>query len=267
MLVFINIEDCTLHTLHATHGPHTINCRRWPISSQDVVDVAHTDTSSLIAWKLDRNHSFLSSDQTTSRKGTLVIARDVGKGRAKSFLRIITRLLDQGPGSVSEKWKDIIVDLFKIRDDLISRSSNHILRLRHANSLQLDPSLWLDLFNQLLCLASVEGDCCSCGSSSCRSTWPMDVSLRLLGWFDLDDEVDIRNVKSSWRNISGNQDSELSFFESLHRHFSLVLRNVSMHNLDILLYLVRQNEGICISLGLREHDSLSGLSVDDKNIS
>ena len=95
----------------------------------------------------------------------------------------------------------------------------------------------------------------------------MDVSLCLLGWLDLDDEVDIRNVKSSWSYISGNQDSEFSFFESLHRHLSLILRDVTMHHLNILLDFVRQNEGVSVSLGLREDDSLSSLSVDDKNIS
>ena len=119
-LVFIDIEDCARHIFHATHGPHTINCRRWPISPQDVVDVAHIDTSSLVAGKLDRNHPFLSSDQTASRNGTLVIARDVGKSRAQSFLRIITVLLDQGLGSVSKERQNITVDLFKICDDLIS---------------------------------------------------------------------------------------------------------------------------------------------------
>ena len=82
ILVFIDVENCTGHTLHATHGPYTVDCRWWPISSQDIIDVAHTDATALIARKLDRDHPLLSSDQTASGKCTLVIARDVGKGCA-----------------------------------------------------------------------------------------------------------------------------------------------------------------------------------------
>lgn len=73
-LVFIEVEDSTRHALHATHGPHTVNCLRWPVAPQDVVDVAHTDAAALVAGKLDRDHSLLSSDQTASSESSLVVA-------------------------------------------------------------------------------------------------------------------------------------------------------------------------------------------------
>lgn len=105
--------------------------------------------------------------------------------------------IDQGLGSVSEERKHIVVDLLKVRDDLTGGCSDDILRLRDSDPLELDASLALDLLDQHLRLAGVEGDGRSRCSSSCSSAGSVDVGLCLLGWLDLDDEVDIGDVESS----------------------------------------------------------------------
>lgn len=89
------------------------------------------------------------------------------------------------------------MNLLKIRDDLTSGCSDDIFWLWHTNPLKLDASLVLDLLDQHLSLASVEGDSCSCCTSSCSSARSVDVGLCLLGWLNLDDEVDVWDVKSS----------------------------------------------------------------------
>jgi hypothetical protein len=68
----------------------------------------------------------------------------------------------------------------------------------------------------------------------------------------LDDEVNVRNVKSSRSNVSGAEYSELALLEALHCDFALVLSDVSMHDLNVLLDFVRQNESVAVSLCLRE---------------
>lgn len=79
---------------------------------------------------------------------------------------------------------------------------------------------------------------CSC--SSC-TTSSVDIGLRLLRGLDLNNKVDVRNVEASGSDICGTEYSELAFLKSFHRDFTLVLSDVSMHNLDVLLDLIRQD--------------------------
>ena len=66
----------------------------------------------------------------------------------------------------------------------------------------------------------------------------MDVGLSLLGWLDLDDQVNVGDVETTGSNISGDEDSKFAFLEALHRDFTLVLGNVTVHDLDVLLDFV-----------------------------
>ena len=66
----------------------------------------------------------------------------------------------------------------------------------------------------------------------------MNVGFCLFRWLNLDDEVDIRNVNASRGNVSGDKDTELVFSEALQSNFSLILSNVTMHHLNVGLYLV-----------------------------
>lgn len=95
----------------------------------------------------------------------------------------------------------------------------------------------------------------------------MDVGLNFLWWLDLNDQVDIGNVQASRGDISSDQHFEFSFLESLHGNLTLVLRNVSVHDFDVLLDLVSQNESVSVSLGLSEHDGLALTAVANKHVS
>ena len=66
----------------------------------------------------------------------------------------------------------------------------------------------------------------------------MNVGLRFLGRLNLDDQVNIWDVKTARGDICGDKDAELAFFEALHSDFTLVLSDVTVHDLDVLLNLV-----------------------------
>jgi len=77
----------------------------------------------------------------------------------------------------------------------------------------------------------------------------MNVGLGLLGWLHLDDQVDVRNIEAPGSYVSGNKNAELVLLEPLQCHLSLTLGNVSVHDLDVLAYFLRQEEGVGLCLG------------------
>lgn len=91
----------------------------------------------------------------------------------------------------------------------------------------------------------------------------MNVGLSLLGWLDLDDQVNVGDVETTGSYISGDEDSEFAFLEALHGDFTLVLGNVAVHDLDVLLDFVGEEQGVCIGLRLGEHNDFATLAVDD----
>lgn len=94
----------------------------------------------------------------------------------------------------------------------------------------------------------------------------MDVSLGILWGLNLDNQVDRGDVKSTGSDISSNQHAKLLFLEALQSHFSLVLGDIAMHDLDVLLNLVGQQKLVSFLLGRCKHDSLS-TSVANEHIS
>jgi hypothetical protein len=73
----------------------------------------------------------------------------------------------------------------------------------------------------------------------------------------LNDKIDIGDIKTSRGNISGNQHVELALLESFESYFSLILRDVTVHDLHILLDLVSEDQLVGISLSLSEDNSLT----------
>jgi hypothetical protein len=73
----------------------------------------------------------------------------------------------------------------------------------------------------------------------------------------LNDKIDIGDVKTSRGNISGNQHIELALLESFKSYFSLILRDVTVHDLYIFLDLVSEDQLVGISLSLSENNSLA----------
>lgn len=55
--------------------------------------------------------------------------------------------------------------------------------------------------------------------------------------------------------------------KSLESNLSLSLRNVTMHDLDFLIDLIRHKQSVCLRLGRCENDGLSQSTINDKQIS
>jgi hypothetical protein len=85
----------------------------------------------------------------------------------------------------------------------------------------------------------------------------MDVCLCVLGRLDLDDQVDSWNIKTSRRDISGDENIALFGLELLESDFTLSLTNFSVDNLDILLDLVGELDLVSLLLLATEDDGLS----------
>ena len=66
----------------------------------------------------------------------------------------------------------------------------------------------------------------------------MNVDLGVEGALVVDHVLYVRDVKTTRRDVSCDQDSELAFLEALHRDFTLILCDITMHDLNVLLDLV-----------------------------
>ena len=84
----------------------------------------------------------------------------------------------------------------------------------------------------------------------------MNVSLSILRGLHLNDQVNVGYVKSSRGNICGDKDIKFALFKALEGNLTLVLCDITVHDLDIFLYLVGQNQGVGISLGLGKDNCL-----------
>ena len=94
----------------------------------------------------------------------------------------------------------------------------------------------------------------------------MDVRLGVLWRLHLDNKLNVWDVKTSCCYISGDEDLEFVVLESLESHLSLVLRDVSMHGLDIVLDLTRGHGGVGICFrGSKDKDpSCASIAVHYK---
>ena len=85
----------------------------------------------------------------------------------------------------------------------------------------------------------------------------MDVGLRFFWWLDLDDEVNLGNIKASRCDISGDQNLEFALLESLHGDLSLILSDATMQYLDVIVDGLRAHKFIGVSFGRCEHNDLT----------
>lgn len=95
----------------------------------------------------------------------------------------------------------------------------------------------------------------------------MDVGFRILWWLDLDNQINIWNIEASWGHISSHKDLKLAFFKPFDGDFSLILRDVSMHDFHFLFDFLWQNQLIGILLCLGENNSLGITTVANKHVS
>lgn len=86
-----------------------------------------------------------------------------------------------------------------------------------------------------LLLKCVECDAFSFTAGTSCSSRSVNICLRFLGRLNLNDQVDAGNVKTTRSDISGDQYAKLLLLEALQSDFSLVLSDVSVHDLDVFL--------------------------------
>ena len=89
----------------------------------------------------------------------------------------------------------------------------------------------------------------------------MDVGLRFFWRLDLDDKVNLGNIKASRCDIGGDQNLEFALLESLHGDLSLILSDATMHYLDVIVDGLRAHKFISISFGRREHNDLTSTTI------
>ena len=123
--------------------------------------------------------------------------RDVGQGGAESRLSVTSFLRDEGVSRLLEERQHVLVHLLQVLADVHGAGLDDVLGLWDTNSLQLDARLLLNGLDQHLGLRSVESNASSASTSSCRTSASMNICLSFLGRLDLNDEIDVGDVKAS----------------------------------------------------------------------
>ena len=85
----------------------------------------------------------------------------------------------------------------------------------------------------------------------------MNVGFSILRGLDLNDEIDARDVKATGSNISCDQHAKLVLLKALKSDFSLILRDITVHDFDVFLDLFCHEQVIRLLLGRGEDNALS----------
>lgn len=186
-----------------------------------------------------------------------MVTREERQSFLESLFSVTIILLDQVFGSLLEKTQYFLVDFGQLFGGLLKRGFDQVVRLGHANLLELDSCLILDLLNLHLVLVRVKGDASSGATCSRGSTRPMNVRFRLFWRFNLNDEVDTGNVQASRSDISRHQNAKLFLLESLEGHFALRLWNITVHNFDVIPNFFGEKQLVRILFSRSEHDGLT----------
>lgn len=176
---------------------------------------------------------------------------------AKSFLGITSMVCDQLISSLGEERNDFRVDFLQLFNNTEARSLDDLLGLGHANFLHGDAGNLLDVLEGHLLLVCVESDAHTRTTSSRRSSRAMDVSLRVLWWFNLNHKVHRGDIQTSGGDVSCDKDVEFLLLKTLQRDFSLVLSDVTMHHLDAAFNLLCQKKLVRLCLLGAEYDCLA----------
>ena len=123
--------------------------------------------------------------------------RDVGQGGAEGPLSITSFLLDECICSLLKERQHVLVHFLQVLADVHGTGLDDVLGLWYANSLQLNTRLLLNCLDQHLGLRSVKSNASSASASSCRTSASMNICLSFLGRLDLNDEIDVGDVKAS----------------------------------------------------------------------
>lgn len=83
----------------------------------------------------------------------------------------------------------------------------------------------------------------------------------------MNDKINVGNIQATGSDIGCDKYLEFAFFEALHCHFSLVLSNVSVHDFDVLLNLICEDQCIGIGFRLSKDNSLALTSIANQYVS
>lgn len=197
----------------------------------------------------------------------LVAARDEGKSLKEGLAVVAIALSEELIGSGIEQAEHAVLDSAELTDRSLRGRLDDVTGLRHTDLRESEAGLSLNLLNEGLLLHVPEGDASSLLTGSGGSTGAMDISFDILWGLDLDDQVDVGNVETARCNIGRNEHLELLLLESLESDLTLSLSNIAMHDLEILLDLVGEDQLVGLCLGLTEDNSLAETTVDNENIS
>lgn len=191
--------------------------------------------------------------------------RHEGKSGGQRLLRVAV-LGDQCVSGVVEQVSNLLVDLVELFNGVAGGGLNNVLGLRDSDLLESDSGALLNILDEQLVLLRIEGDARAVSARSGRSARPVDVSLHVLRRLHLDNEVNIGDIEAAGGDIGGDEDVELTLLEALEGDLSLILGDVSVHNLDVLLDLVREQELVRFCLGRAEHDRLADTSIANEDV-
>jgi hypothetical protein len=104
--------------------------------------------------------------------------------------------------------------------------------------LHLNSCFLLYVFQKVLVFLIVKSNADSFCTGTGSSTRPMNVRLYVFGRLKLNDQVNILDVKTTSCHICSNENLELALLVSLHSDFALVLRYVTMHDLNFEFALI-----------------------------
>jgi len=114
---------------------------------------------------------------------------------------------------------------------------------------------FFDFFDKFIVAGHNEVDGHSLSSETSRSTNSMNIFFFSDGEIVVNDQVDLLDINTSSKQISGNEDSGASSSEFFHDEISLGLFHVSVHR--------RDNEVLFLKLLGKLIDSLFGVAINN----
>jgi len=114
---------------------------------------------------------------------------------------------------------------------------------------------FFDFFHEFIIIGHNEVDCHSLSSETSRSTNSMDILFLAYGEIVIDNQVNLLNIDTSSKKISGNENSGTSSSKFFHNEISLVLLHISVHG--------RNNEIFFLEFGGQFVNSSFGVAINN----
>ena len=121
----------------------------------------------------------------------------------------------------------------------------------HTQSFEIDLGFSFDIFDVPFSRRGKHRDAASFLTLPCCSARSMNIGLRIVGRLDLDNQIDIWEIKSSGSYIRGNQYFQLPLLILPICALSLKLGHISMQrlvDLPLIVESVRQSHRVCLPL-------------------